>query len=117
MESYTHGSTEGVQALKDALIADQTSDLHHFTLSVGERAEMTDALETAAFAGMPWGEIYTGISVHEAALWPEQLADVELDDEEILGLVDALMVASNLGDDFAAGWLSGLAECVGVEWV
>jgi hypothetical protein len=116
MDAYTFGSPEGFAALRSALLANP-GEGHYFTLSVTERAEMADALETAAFAGKPWGEVYTGIPVHEAALWPERLAELALDDMNMLTLIEALEIAYHLGDEFSGQWLSGLAECVDIEWI
>lgn len=116
MESFTYGSPEGLAALKSALM-DPRDDEHLFTLGLTDRGDMADALETAAVAGYPFAEKYTGISWSEAALWPDLLAEMTLDDNQVIELVDALHAAYELGDDFAGGWLSGLAECVGVDWV
>lgn len=117
MESYTYGSKEGVQAVKDALLAVESDELHYFRLSVTDGVEMANSLETAAIAGNLWGEVYTGISWTEAALWSERLTEMELTDEQVIGFVDALALAYNLGDDFAGGFLSGLGCTVDVDWV
>jgi hypothetical protein len=116
MESYTHGSAEGLEALKRALL-DGRGEGHVFTMGLTDCTDMANALETAAIAGYHFAEKYTGISWGEAALWPHALAAMDLDNVQVIELVDALHAADQLGDDFAGGWLSGLAECVDVEWI
>lgn len=116
MQAYTYGSQEGIQALKDGLLSNP-GEGHFFRLAYSERQLMANALETASFAGKPWFEARFGLAVEQSALWSEYLVEMELNDDEMIGLVDALAVAYDLGDDFAGGWLSGLCECVDIEWI
>jgi hypothetical protein len=116
MESFTYGSAEGFEALKRGLM-EHSGNEHQFTLPPDQRGQMADALETAYLAGHDFGERYTGINWTEAALWPEYFAEMNLDDEQMIWLVDALYAAFQLGDDYAGDWLSCLCVVVDVEWV
>jgi hypothetical protein len=117
MTDYTYGSPEGIAALKEALLRNP-GEGHFFTFSWSEQHELADALETASFGGKPWFEAYFGLPVEQSGLWPEYLKQLDLNDEQVLGLIDALAVAYELGDEFAGQWLAGLCECVDdVEWI
>lgn len=117
MTDYTYGSVEGIQALKEALVRNP-GDGHFFTFSWRERSELANALETASFGGRPWFEQYFGIGTNWRGLWPDYLEHLELNDDEVNGLIDALALAYELGDEFAGQWLAGLTECVDdVEWI
>lgn len=117
MTDYTYGSPEGVQALKDALLSNP-GEGHWFTFPWSERVELADALETASFGGRPWFEGHFGLGVEHKALWPEYLKELELNDDQMMGFIDALELAYELGDEFAGQWLAGLTECVDdVTWI
>lgn len=116
MNSYTYGSVEGVQALKGGLLASPGKS-HYIWLSRNERKLMANALETASFAGKPWFESYFGLGADQSGLWHEYLGELDLGDDDMIALVDALALAMDLGDEFAGSWLSGLGECVDVEWI
>lgn len=116
MEAYTYGSAEGIQALKDGLLANP-GEGHFLRLSHSERKLMANALETASFGGKPWFEGYFGTPVEHSGLWWEYLGELDLGDDDMIGLVDALALAYELGDEFAGEYLAGLCECVEIEWI
>lgn len=115
MDSYTFGSAEGITALKNKLAESEIP--HHLQFSPALRRELASSLETAWFAGKPWGETYTGIPGDQAQFWPAHLADMELDNEEVLGLVDALVCAWHLGDETSAELLATFAVAEDIEWI
>lgn len=115
-DTYTYGSPEGVQALKEGLLSNP-GEGHFIQLSHSERREMANALETASFAGKSWVEMYFGSPVEQSGLWPEYLGTLDLNDDDMIALVDALALAYELGDQFAGEWLAGLCECVDIEWI
>lgn len=117
MTAYTYGSPEAVEALKESLLSNP-GDGHWFGFSYGDRKELANALETASFAGKPWFEQHFGLGTEHAGLWPDYLKELELDDAGLVGLIDALALAYELGDEFAGQWLAGLSECTDdVEWI
>jgi len=117
MTDYTYGSPEGIRALKDALL-NNPGEGHFLHFSWNERKELANALETASFGGQPWFEEEFGLGAEHAGLWPEYLAELDLDDEQMIGLIDALELAYELGDEFAGQFLAGLCECVeDVTWI
>jgi hypothetical protein len=117
MTTYTYGSPEGIQALKEALLSNP-GEGHYFTFAESERHELADALETASFGGKPWFEQHFGLGLEHKGLWHEYLKRLDLNDQQVIGLIDALELAYELGDEFAGQWLAGLCECVDdVEWI
>jgi hypothetical protein len=116
MEAYTFGSPQGVAALRRALAANP-GEGHEQTFGPRAACEFALALETADFAGNRWAEEYTGEPVERAALWPPYFSEMNLTTSQVLTLVDAMILAWELGDESAGQWLSDMAECVDIEWI
>lgn len=113
---FTFGSPEAVDALV-AAVEREGADVHNFTGCEGCRQSLANALETAFFCGYGWGEDFTGIPIHNSAQWPEHLGSMDINTNQLVGLIYALRQAMELGDEWAGSWLSGLAEQYEMEWV
>lgn len=116
MEMFTFGSPDAVEALVQA-IEDEGIAVHSFDGCDNCRQRMANALETAFFADYGWGADYTNIPIQESYRWPERLGQMDLSRTQLIGLIYALRQAMELGDEWAGGWLSGLAEQYDMEWV
>lgn len=116
MTSYTYGSTEGIFALQQAISAHHGLHRQHLA---GSASAFANALETADFAGNTWGEQFFGEPVTRLNRWREHVYthELALTTDQTLGLLEAMVVASDLYDDFARGWLGDMADAYGVDWV
>lgn len=115
MTSYTFGSVEAVQALLETLRA--TPAPHEQNFGPATAAKLAQALETADFAGCDWARRYTGWPVEQGVRWWSALGRMHLSTGQALGLVEAMVIAFELGDDFAGQWLGYMADAYGVEWI
>ena|ERR1043165_2898929 len=114
MEAYTYGSRPAIKALKKAI---KREGSYSFTNSESRAEVMVNALETAAYSGNIWAEMYTGLRVEKAAQWAPYFASCTLNAEQMTGLVDALTLAWELGDENAGDWLSSCAHTLDMEWI
>lgn len=116
MTGYTYGSVEGISALQEAISAARGPHVQHLA---GAAPSFANALETADFGGCPWGEEFFGTPITHTRLWAEQAHrhDLILTTAQALGLVEAMVAAEDLGDEFARQWLGDMADAYGVDWV
>lgn len=115
MQTYAYGSTEGIEALQEAICA-RDEHLQNFS---GAVVPAVNALETACFAGHDWAERFFGLPVAYTRRWAERMSlrEFVLSTEQALELVEAMVAADDLGDGYAHEWLGAMADAYEVCWV